>query len=59
MHKADVNLQGNSLLSYFMLTYILGGGKYGTALQAAAVRGQLGIIKLLFAHKVNVNLQGK
>jgi ankyrin repeat protein len=41
-----------------MLTYILAGGKYGTALQAAAIRGDLEIIQLLLDYEADVNLQG-
>ena len=41
-----------------MLTYILAGGEYGTALQAAAAEGRLKIIQLLLDNKADVNLQG-
>jgi ankyrin repeat protein len=41
-----------------MLTYILAGGKHGTALQAAASFGHLEIIQLLLKHNADVNLQG-
>jgi hypothetical protein len=41
-----------------MLTYIWAGGKYGSALQAAALLGHLEIVKLLLDHNADVNLQG-
>jgi ankyrin repeat protein len=40
-----------------MLTYIWAGGEYGSALQAAAYRGHLEIVKLLLDHNADVNLQ--
>ena len=39
--------------------YILAGGQYGSALQAAATLGQLEITELLLHHKADVDLQGK
>ena len=42
-----------------MLTYILAGGEYGSALQAAAAGGHVETVQVLLAHKADVNLQGK
>jgi ankyrin repeat protein len=41
-----------------MLTYIWAGGKYRSALQAAAYLGNLETVKLLLDHNADVNLQG-
>jgi hypothetical protein len=57
---ADVNIQGEGLLDLARHHWNESeGGKYGTALQAAAASRQLEIVKLLLEHGADVNAHGE
>ena len=38
--------------------FLFSGGQYGTALQAASIKGNLNIVQVLTEHGADVNIQG-